>query len=76
MARHFGEPVKGAAWAAGPLASRGEVVVSSRGLEGGGLYALSRPLREGAPLTLDLFPDLSEDALRRTRATGLLCSRR
>ncbi|TNC49908.1 TIGR03862 family flavoprotein [Rubellimicrobium rubrum] len=64
MARHLGEPVKGGAWSAGGLTSRGEVVVSARGLEGGGLYPLSRPLREGAPLTLDLFPDLTEEALR------------
>jgi uncharacterized flavoprotein (TIGR03862 family) len=64
MARHFGEPVKGAAWSAGLLTSRGEVVVSARGLEGGGLYPLSRPLREGAALHLDLFPDLPEDTLR------------
>ncbi|HVG47912.1 MAG TPA: TIGR03862 family flavoprotein [Rubellimicrobium sp.] len=68
MARHFGEPVKGAAWSAG-LLSRGEVVVSARGLEGGGLYPLSRALREGAPLTLDLFPDLSEDILRQRLGT-------
>lgn len=65
MAPHFGQPVKSAAWTAGPLASRGEVVVSARGLEGGGLYPLSRPLREGAPLALDLFPDLSVEDLRR-----------
>lgn len=65
MAPHFGQPVKAAAWHAGGLASRGEVVVSARGLEGGGLYPLSRPLRDGAPLTLDLFPDLPEEALRR-----------
>ncbi len=64
MARHFGEPVKGAAWSAGGLVSRGEVVVSARGLEGGGLYPLSRPLREGAPLRLDLLPDLSTEAVR------------
>jgi uncharacterized flavoprotein (TIGR03862 family) len=64
MLRHLGEPVKGAAWSSGPLVSRGEVVVSTRGLEGGGLYPLSRPLREGAPLHLDLFPDLPEEALR------------
>ena len=64
MARHFGDPVKGAAWSAGPLTSRGEVVVSARGLEGGGLYPLSRTLREGTPLHLDLFPDLPEDTLR------------
>lgn len=65
MAPHLGQPVKGAAWSAGGLLSRGEVVVSARGLEGGGLYPLSRPLREGAPLRLDLFPDLDEEALRR-----------
>ncbi|TNC71843.1 TIGR03862 family flavoprotein [Rubellimicrobium roseum] len=64
MARHFGEPVKSAAWSAGALVSRGEVVVSARGLEGGGLYPLSRPLREGAALRLDLVPDLTEAALR------------
>jgi hypothetical protein len=65
MAVHLGQPVKAAAWSAGPLVSRGEVVVSARGLEGGGLYALSRPLREGTPLFLDLFPDLPVEALRR-----------
>lgn len=64
MAPHGGEPVKAAAWAAGGLSSRGEVVVSGHGLEGGGLYPLSRPLREGAPLRLDLFPDRSEAWLR------------
>ena len=65
MAPHLGAPVKAAAWTAGPLRSRGEVVVSARGLEGGGLYPLSPALREGAALVLDLFPDLAEDELRR-----------
>lgn len=64
MAPHLGQPVKAAAWSAGPVISRGEVVVSAKGLEGGGLYSLSRPLREGAPLHLDLFPDLAEATLR------------
>ena len=64
MARHFGEPVKGAAWRAGPLASRGEVVVSARGLEGGGLYPSRAPCARALPSTLDLFPDLSVDTLR------------
>ncbi len=68
MPPHMGQPVKAAAWHAGGLVSRGEVVVSARGLEGGGLYPLSRPLREGQPLALDLFPDLPEDALRRKLA--------
>lgn len=63
MARHFGAPVKGAALCAGGQRQRGEFVISARGLEGGGLYAVSRALREGAPLTLDLLPDLSADQI-------------
>lgn len=59
MQRHFGSPVKGIALCAGERRIRGEMVVSSRGLEGGGIYAISRELREGAPLRLDLFPDLN-----------------
>ncbi|MEF3048055.1 TIGR03862 family flavoprotein [Pseudotabrizicola sp. L79] len=63
MARHFGQAVKGAALHAGHQIERGEFVVSSRGLEGGGIYAISRALRQGAPLTLDLMPDLALTAL-------------
>jgi uncharacterized flavoprotein (TIGR03862 family) len=63
MARHFGQPVKGAALIAGGQRERGEFVISARGLEGGGIYAVSRALREGAPLALDLFPDLDPPAL-------------
>lgn len=64
MAQHFGTPVKGAALIAGDLSSRGEFVVSMRGLEGGGVYSISRAVREGAPLFIDLFPDKSLDQLR------------
>jgi uncharacterized flavoprotein (TIGR03862 family) len=60
MARHFGQPVKGAALIAGAQRERGEFVVSARGLEGGGIYAISRTVREGAPLTLDLMPDVPQ----------------
>ena len=63
MARHFGAPVKGAALCAGSQRQRGEFVISARGLEGGGIYAVSRALRDGAPLTLDLLPDLSADQI-------------
>jgi uncharacterized flavoprotein (TIGR03862 family) len=59
MARHFGQPVKGAALCLSTgQRERGEFVVSARGLEGGGIYAVSRALREGAGLAVDLFPDL------------------
>jgi len=62
MAARFGQPVKGAALIAGGAAPvRGEFVISARGLEGGGIYAISRAVREGAALALDLLPDLAED---------------
>ena len=68
MARHFGAPVKGAALSAGGRASRGELVVSARGLEGGGVYALGPAVREGAPLALDLAPDRDEGSVERALA--------
>jgi uncharacterized flavoprotein (TIGR03862 family) len=60
MAKHFGQPVKGVALCVGTLRERGEFVVSARGIEGGGVYAVSRPLREGARLSVDFQPDLAE----------------
>ena len=60
MARHLGQPVKGIALRAGAQVSRGEIVLSATGIEGGGIYAVSRALRDGAPLVLDLLPDLTE----------------
>ncbi|WP_439123118.1 TIGR03862 family flavoprotein [Marivita sp.] len=59
MAKHYGAPLKGIALSAGTQVSRGEVVISKRGLEGGGIYPLAPSLREGASLSLDLLPDLS-----------------
>jgi uncharacterized flavoprotein (TIGR03862 family) len=59
MARHLGQPVKGIALHAGGQVSRGEIVLSARGIEGGGIYAVSRALREGAGLVLDLMPDMA-----------------
>jgi uncharacterized flavoprotein (TIGR03862 family) len=59
MAPYFGQPVKGVTLIAGPQRERGEFVISAKGVEGGGIYAVSRALREGAGLALDLLPDLS-----------------
>lgn len=59
MAKHFGTPVKGVAIRTGPRTQRGEFVISSEGLEGGGIYMISRAAREGHELTLDLLPDLN-----------------
>ena len=60
MRPYFGAPVKSLALQAGDRRLRGEIVISASGIEGGGLYSLSRALRGGAPLTLDLFPDWTE----------------
>ena len=68
MRRHFGSPVKGVALRAGNALSRGEVVISERGIEGGGIYAVSKAMREGASLYLDLLPDLTIDVLRQRLA--------
>ncbi|KZX99692.1 TIGR03862 family flavoprotein [Sulfitobacter sp. HI0023] len=59
MRDHFGQPLKGVRWHAGDHSSRGEASLSSRGLEGGGIYTVSRALREGADLSVDLLPDRS-----------------
>ena len=64
MTAHFGQPVKAAALHIGGRVERGEFVVSSAGLEGGGIYTLGPDLRAGLALTLDLFPDLTVDHIR------------
>lgn len=60
MKRHFGAPLKGIGLRAGDQLSRGEVTLSKRGIEGGGIYPLSPALRAGAPLQIDFAPDLTE----------------
>jgi len=68
MAPYFGQPVKGCALMAGQQTARGEFVVSSRGVEGGGIYAVSRAVRDGSALTIDLCPDLTLADLRQRLA--------
>lgn len=58
MAKHFGQAIKGAALMVGDRRERGEFVISARGIEGGGVYTVSRDLREGAELRLDLMADV------------------
>ncbi len=61
MQKHFGTPVKSISLTSGTTISMGEIVVSEQGLEGGGLYALSRALRESGSLSIDLKPNWSLD---------------
>ncbi len=71
--RFAGEPVKSVTLSIGAgddaPTSRGEFVITMTGLEGGGVYALSAPLREQlkkdghATLTIDLLPDIYRNSL-------------
>ena len=72
MTRHFGAPVKGVSLSAGQTSTRGEFVISAQGVEGGAIYALSKPLREGARLHVDLLPNrsLSEIETQLARPRG------
>lgn len=63
MAAFFGQAVKGVALRAGGLVERGELVVSERGIEGGGVYAVAAALRDGAEGSIDLAPDMDFAAL-------------
>jgi len=65
METYFGSPIKATKLTAGALHSRGEWVITKRGIEGGGIYEVSGALRDGAKLSLDLFPELSEVELQK-----------
>ncbi|SDI63466.1 TIGR03862 family flavoprotein [Aliiruegeria lutimaris] len=64
MERYFGAPVKGVALVVGEARYRGEFVISRHGLEGSGIYAVSRPAREERPILIDLLPDWSEEKVQ------------
>ena len=67
--RFEGEPLKRIALSFGERTARGEAVITGKGLQGGGLYALSDVLREAiashghAVLLIDLLPDKNVTAL-------------
>ena len=69
--RFEGQPLKRIALSFGGQSVRGEAIVTRQGLEGGGIYALSAPLREAiaasgeAVLHIALRPDLSNDELQK-----------
>ena len=64
-----GAPLKNIALSHAQMRARGEAMVTSAGLEGGAIYALSASLRDAiavhgsTTLTIDFKPDLSEAAL-------------
>lgn len=75
-ARHAGSALKRIAVTLGGHTARGEAIITQTGLEGGVIYALSRPLREMvaregfADLVLDLRPDLDAAAIAERLSDG------
>lgn len=73
--RCAGQPLKRIALSFGGRSVRGEAMIADYGLEGGAIYALSRPLREAiaasgeAVLAIDLRPDLAVETLAQKLAT-------
>lgn len=59
MAEFLGQPVKAVRLVADGIETRGEWVISKRGMEGGGVYEVSMAVRDGSTLMLDLLPDLT-----------------
>jgi len=74
--RFAGAPLKRLGLSFGPYGVRGEALVTETGLEGGGIYALSAPLRETiatsgeATLHIDLLPDVALAALEQRLAAS------
>ena len=65
MSKYFGEPIKSIKLDAGHQSSRGEIMISKEGIEGGGIYPLSSALRKDLELKIDLLPDWSLEKITR-----------
>jgi uncharacterized flavoprotein (TIGR03862 family) len=76
--RFAGQPLKRIEVCVGERKARGEAIVTSAGLEGGAIYALSGVLREalsahdGTILTIDLRPDMTVTDLQQRLAAPRL----
>ena len=63
MSKYFGQPLKSIKLSAGSQSSRREIIISQKGIEGGGIYSLSAQLKKGEDLILDLLPDWDNDKI-------------
>lgn len=68
MAPFAGAPLKSVALQAGTQRVEGECVLSRHGLEGSALYTVSRTLRQGAELRIDLLPRQTAEDIQRKLA--------
>jgi uncharacterized flavoprotein (TIGR03862 family) len=57
MKPFFGTPIKSVRITSGKFSTIGEFVISKNGIEGSGIYAASKFMRDGNNLIIDLLPD-------------------
>jgi hypothetical protein len=64
MTPYFGAPIKTVQLTAGKTSVRADFIISSKGVEGSGIYALSKHIRDGSRLVVDLLPDTKREILQ------------
>ena len=69
--KYFGEPVKAITLSSGKIQSKGEIVITQTGIEGGGIYSLSPAIRKGEEVFLDLLPNWNEKQINDTLQNSL-----
>ena len=67
MKPFFGTPIKSVRITSGKFSTVGEFVISKKGIEGSGIYAASKFMRDGNNLIIDLLPDTEIETLNKRR---------
>ena len=65
MKPFFGTPIKSVRITSGKFSAIGEFVISKKGIEGSGIYAASKFMRDGNNLIIDLLPDTEIETLNK-----------
>ncbi|MDB4100278.1 TIGR03862 family flavoprotein [Amylibacter sp.] len=69
MKPFFGQPIKSVRISSGHSSSINEFVISKNGLEGSGIYAVSKFMRDGNKLIIDLLPNTKIETLIKREKT-------
>ncbi|MDB9715548.1 TIGR03862 family flavoprotein [Amylibacter sp.] len=65
MKPFFGTPIKSVRITSGKFSAIGEFVISKKGIEGSGIYAASKFMRDGNNLIIDLLPNTEIETLNK-----------
>ena len=69
MKPFFGQPIKSVRISSGHSSSINEFIISKKGLEGSGIYAVSKFMRDGNELIIDLLPNTKIETLIKREKT-------